>query len=1046
MALADDPTGAQASHNLQLTLQPPPPPAPQPVVVDRIAYLNEQRQFQEQQRQAAVQQYQQQQQALAQYAPLFNLREQTVGEVERLAALEQARQEWERRRTEINVTDFGYDPQDPMTWAEAERKARDRAMQVGGRIVYPGEDQTPLQGLAEGLGTAGRATGAVLGADIPGMQRVRDVVGQAARAAVIPDPQELAGLPGTSGVREGISGGVAEAFVPTEVWEAALELVPGIGSVPGLASAIRTGDSAAMRALRQAGQKLGKSEAVERTIRQLASERGALQIARQAEDVGGPTGDQAVIATLEEQRRNISRALRVLKGSEASRVSTGTVQDVFTIASRYERGSEQREALKQAVDLKTQHLPEVVRKFVAESIDMLPSKADRQLALKAQHTRQAGRSADAFESTTGTVEERAVASFKAMGGKQEQHFTPIGDRFTDAEIKDLMDFIPSALAGGKISRYFEPARATDALTLLLTGHRLPGVESLERRGVNLEPNEAALLGKVFGPEFEQAVRRLAPLRGKFHTFIDLINLPRAIVTAIDVSAAGRQGIMLAMRNPNEVRRAIVPMIRAMASAEGFERGSKAILNNKRFDEAIRLGLELTDLGGGAKAEEPFVSELVGKIPTWLGGGLIKGSERGYVMYLDTLRMLTYEKYADRIDRLATKNGWDVERLDMVKANVAKFLNAASGRGDLRWANEFTPTLNAVFFSPRFLVSRPQSIWAMVRPGADRTTRQIAFENIGSFVGTGVGMLYAAHLMGADVEIDPRSSDFGKIRVGNTRVDFWGGFQPIARYIAQAASVRQKELFTGDVKYAYPGSTVLRFFRSKLAPGGSLIYDYTAGQGKTYTGDDLFFSDPSALGFNKETRDKAWNDFVQRIVPLSIQDAIEGYNATGPGGAILGGSVSALGGGISSFEPSEKQKKQVAQGEFDKRFEQVVGEGYDTSFNFVPGDDRRQAMSAELFTPDDPIPEGWTIAQIKEKWTAWKVSRLVAQGVSESAAKGEADRLFKMFETIKAYERDKEAFARRTWEQNPELLKEALDAGRTDPAAYKTEILEKAGLR
>ena len=54
-----------------------------------------------------------------------------------------------------------------------------------------------------------------------------------------------------------------------------------------------------------------------------------------------------------------------------------------------------------------------------------------------------------------------------------------------------------------------------------------------------------------------------------------------------------------------------------------------------------------------------------------------------------------------------------------------------------------------------------------------------------FVGTGVSILAALKLSGAaDVEVDPRSANFGKVRVGNTRLDFWCGYTPIARLAAQ----------------------------------------------------------------------------------------------------------------------------------------------------------------------------------------------------------------------------------------------------------------------
>ena len=38
--------------------------------------------------------------------------------------------------------------------------------------------------------------------------------------------------------------------------------------------------------------------------------------------------------------------------------------------------------------------------------------------------------------------------------------------------------------------------------------------------------------------------------------------------------------------------------------------------------------------------------------------------------------------------------------------------------------------------------------------------------------------------GPEVEADPRSSYFGKIQVGPSTVDLWGGSQQIARYAAQ----------------------------------------------------------------------------------------------------------------------------------------------------------------------------------------------------------------------------------------------------------------------
>ena len=85
-------------------------------------------------------------------------------------------------------------------------------------------------------------------------------------------------LPGTLPSGEQAGEWIGEAVIPVNVWQVALELLPGVGTVPGLASAVRKGSPEAILALRKAGAKLGESETVERAIKGLASERGALKL------------------------------------------------------------------------------------------------------------------------------------------------------------------------------------------------------------------------------------------------------------------------------------------------------------------------------------------------------------------------------------------------------------------------------------------------------------------------------------------------------------------------------------------------------------------------------------------------------------------------------------------------------------------------------------------------------------------------------------------------------------------------------------------------
>ena len=49
-----------------------------------------------------------------------------------------------------------------------------------------------------------------------------------------------------------------------------------------------------------------------------------------------------------------------------------------------------------------------------------------------------------------------------------------------------------------------------------------------------------------------------------------------------------------------------------------------------------------------------------------------------------------------------------------------------------------------------------------------------------------------------VELNPKSTDFGQIRAGRTRINFWAGFQPLARYTEQIRQNQTKNRGTGEI--------------------------------------------------------------------------------------------------------------------------------------------------------------------------------------------------------------------------------------------------------
>jgi hypothetical protein len=89
------------------------------------------------------------------------------------------------------------------------------------------------------------------------------------------------------------------------------------------------------------------------------------------------------------------------------------------------------------------------------------------------------------------------------------------------------------------------------------------------------------------------------------------------------------------------------------------------------------------------------------------------------------------------------------------------------------------------------------------------------------VGTAGAALGLAHSAGADVSLDPDSSDFGKIKVGNTRVDPLGNFGPYARLAAKTMSY-----YAGHSK---EGGDIEKFFWNKTAPVVQMAYEGLKGK-------------------------------------------------------------------------------------------------------------------------------------------------------------------------------------------------------------------------
>lgn len=379
--------------------------------------------------------------------------------------------------------------------------------------------------------------------------------------------------------------------------------------------------------------------------------------------------------------------------------------------------------------------------------------------------------------------------------------------------------------------------------------------------------------------------------------LEIVNIPRTLMSSMDFSAPLRQGLLASISNPREAVNAAKFMFKVAFSQKEFDRWFEQTRNEHPiFKDGEKSGLYIADphdVRLTAK-EEMFMNNLAEKIP--IIGRLVKGSERAYVGYLNKLRFDVFEKYAE----LYHEEGKTFENSPELYKALASFINNSTGRGNLGFAETAAPVLNSLLFSPRLIASRLNMINPVYYAKLPKPIRIAALKSMGRFIALGLTTLALAKAAGASVEADPRSSDFGKIKVGNTRWDIWGGFQQYIRFLTQFVGGQTKQPATGKIqelngKSAF-GQTradvAARMFRSKLAPVPSMAWDLASG--RTGVGEKA-----TVLGEIKD-----------HFLPLLGQDIYDAWKDDGIGKAIAVGLPSTFGVGVSTYQPREKKTNTI----------------------------------------------------------------------------------------------------------------------------------------
>ncbi len=391
--------------------------------------------------------------------------------------------------------------------------------------------------------------------------------------------------------------------------------------------------------------------------------------------------------------------------------------------------------------------------------------------------------------------------------------------------------------------------------------------------------------------YENALERyrmenLSTLERTGENMIQAYDASRAIKTTGELSVILRQGMVSAFSHPVITAKALPNMFRALVSNhEAAHALNLQVFNHPDAPAALQAKLHLINEGAKlSRQEELFVGKLVGKIP------VIGNIERASTVFLNKLRFEVWNSMRQSSGGLNAAE----------QKQIAMFVNQSTGRGQLgAFLEPSAVAAGRLMFSPRFLASRIQlavghSLWG----GTGQTRKLIAKEYAKTLIGLSA---YYGTMLGyfgdkddqPTVGTDPTKADFGKVTVGNTRIDPLAGVAQVIVFASRTGKALggaiDREIEPENAKQINKelgrnwSDTAVAFARSKAHPVPGTIYNILSG--KDLVGNPVSFKS-EALSF---VTPMTYGDIYHALKEQDIED-----------GAAMA-MLAMLGEGVNTYE-------------------------------------------------------------------------------------------------------------------------------------------------